>query len=249
VTERVDGEGSRIWGWARRELAAYQRVLPIPGISSPDLLGTWVTDDEIALLLSHRGLPVEPHGLSSTGWAGLGLALAHLHQHAVADDPIWRRSDSLAEAIARPDVNVLRLFWQSSLPQWEDIYATGEDIVPSTGQVFIHGDFHLANVLINDDRSTLTICDWQMCGFGRPSADLGFVNARLAPDGVVAPIEFLAAYAQQSSVDRPELAREVIAEELLILFFQWPHFAKFNTATRIQNVRTRVANLAQQLGL
>lgn len=84
----------------------------------------------------------------------------------------------------------------------------------------MHGDYHLANVMFAYDAPRLAaICDWEMCTIGDPLLDLGWfvasfpsANNRAAAavplpklDGLPAPLELVARYAESSKRDLSHL--------------------------------------------
>ncbi|MEV6494907.1 phosphotransferase, partial [Actinoplanes sp. NPDC051633] len=158
--------------------------------------------------------------------------------------PGWDGPDLLAAAMAEPDLAAIHAFWEPALPRLDDLLADAERLagaMSASPPVFTHGDCHTENITHAD--GSLIFCDWQSARTGRPSSDLAFLSVRATPTGVTVPPALLDAY----DPDRDdELRRAVVAEELAILIFQWPHFAAYNSATGIARIRARAADLAQR---
>ncbi|HEX3588785.1 MAG TPA: aminoglycoside phosphotransferase family protein [Pseudonocardiaceae bacterium] len=214
---------------ARRELRFYRHVGPGLAVPTPELLGWRDTDDGVALLLASAGGPVPVRAWTPAMWAALGDRLAVLH-----DTPV-------PHAWARPDP----LTGDLSAAYWDDVPDVRAqevlDSLAALAPVFGHGDCHSANVVWRDGR--LTLCDWQTSGVGRPGSDLAFPAVRAAPEGVQVPPDLVDAYARRRGCDAAVVRRAVLAEELAILLYLWPPFAKFHTDAAIGRVRERLRTL------
>ena len=115
--------------------------------------------------------------------------------------------------------------------------------------MLVHGDCHTGNVLHHD--GGLAFVDWQSAGFGRASSDLAFVSVRAIPSGVRVPAALLDEHVRRSQelgvATDPAFRRTVALEELAILVFQWPSYARWNSDTGIRRVRRRAGRLVRLL--
>ncbi|HEV7654592.1 MAG TPA: phosphotransferase [Mycobacteriales bacterium] len=138
-------------------------------------------------------------------------------------------------------------FWAGRLPGLDDLVADGARLRAATTAlppVRTHGDCHAANLL--HDGGSLTFCDWQSTGVGRPSADLAFLSVRATPSGSVVPPDLLDAYATARGCDRAVLGRAVLAEELTVFLAEWPAYARFQHPDGLDRVVRRTRLLARR---
>jgi aminoglycoside phosphotransferase (APT) family kinase protein len=173
--------------------------------------------------------------------------LAALHGMHGPLGPAWNGPDALATAMAGPDVDTIRSFWEPTLPRLDELLSGAARLNGAMSAVppgFVHGDCHTENITHVD--GSLVFCDWQSTGIGRPSADLALLTVRATPAGVTVPPALLDAYLAVHAGRADELRRAVLAEELAILVFQWPHFAAYNSASGIARVRARAGHLAER---
>lgn len=238
---------SRAVAAARRELRFYREIAPFAPVLTPRLLD--VVDDEagVAMLLEPAGATRPPGAWTTSLWAELGRALARLHDLPVPAGAPWDRPDALAEGMADPDVDALRTFWSSSLPQLDELLARRDLLwaqLSAVPPVFIHGDCHTENLPVRDGQ--IVFCDWQVTGLGRPTTDLAFLSVRAVPHGAVIPSILCNAYIASRAADPRTLRRAVLAEELAFFVFLWPPYAVFNDAEAVARVRQRTRELAQR---
>ncbi|MBL7255756.1 phosphotransferase family protein [Paractinoplanes lichenicola] len=203
-------------GTNRAELDFY-RSLTVP-VRTPRLLD----HRDSTLLLSAAGTTVDVTQWTTPMWADLLGALAALH---ATPPPPWDAPDPLAEAMAQPDIALIRDFWGTP-PEVEPLQAAR--------RVFIHGDCHTENITVDD--GTLVFCDWQSTGAGRASSDLALLSVRATPAGVRVPLELYPA--------DDALRRAIRAEELAMLVFLWPQYARYNTPEGNDRIRARGRLLA-----
>jgi Ser/Thr protein kinase RdoA (MazF antagonist) len=230
---------------ARRELRFYRELAPVVPARTPTLLD--VLDDEqgVALLLEAAGATQPPGAWSASLWAELGQALARLHDLPAPAG--WERPDALAEVMANPDIDALRTFWSSSLPQFAELLARRDTLWAQLSAVppaFIHGDCHTENLPVRAGHPVF--CDWQVTGIGRPTTDLAFLSVRAVPHGATVPAALLEAYLDARSGDADAIRRAVRVEELAYFVFLWPPYAVFNDAGAIERVRRRTRHLAER---
>lgn len=232
---------------ARRELRFYREVAPFAPVHTPMLLDAVDDADGVAVLLEAAGETRPPGAWTAGLWSELGCALARLHGMPVPSGADWDRPDPVREAMADPDVDSLRVFWSSSLPQLSEILArrvTLWEQLSALPPVFIHGDCHTENLPVLSGK--LVFCDWQVSGLGRPTTDLAFLSVRAVPHGADVPSVFLEAYLAGRSDDPRMMRRAVVAEELAFFVFLWPPYAVFNDARAVARARQRTRRLAQR---
>ncbi|GAA2367408.1 hypothetical protein Cme02nite_28870 [Catellatospora methionotrophica] len=226
---------------ARRELRFYRELAPAVAVGTPGLLAHADTGDAVALLLAAAGVAREPRSWTAAGWAGLGRDLARLHRTPAPD---WQRPDDLRDAMAAADLSAVEAFWRPTLPRLAELVDRRDELrrqAAALPPAFIHGDCHTGNITLVGDRRHLL--DWQVCGTGRPAADLAFLNVRAAPGGVSAPPDLLDGYLAEQPHDPAVTRLAVLAEELSVYVFQWPPFAAYNTAAGVEHVRRRARAL------
>ncbi|WP_133871931.1 phosphotransferase [Paractinoplanes brasiliensis] len=216
-------------GADERELRFY-REMRVP-VRTPELLDFLVRGQEVALLLSASGATVDIAQWTDVMWAGLFADLAALH---ATPPPRWDAPDPLLEAMARPDLGLIRGFWGDDVRPDPDHLRSA---MSGAGRAFVHGDCHTENITVTG--GYLHFCDWQSAGAGRPSADLALLSVRATPAGVRVPLERFPA--------GEPLRQAVEAEELAILIFLWPLYAGYNSDEGNERVRRRGRSLARSL--
>ncbi|OJU81895.1 MAG: hypothetical protein BGO11_12925 [Solirubrobacterales bacterium 70-9] len=79
------------------------------------------------------------------------------------------------------------------LPQLERVHAWLEENLPSSpAPAFVHGDYRLGNVILDDRGEIRAVLDWEMATTGDPLADLGYLCAMWAePDDPETPMAAL----------------------------------------------------------
>jgi Ser/Thr protein kinase RdoA (MazF antagonist) len=232
---------------ARRELRFYRDIAPVAPVRTPGLLDHADTDDGVALLLEAAGEPRDVRAWTPAMWAALGRDLAALHSMPCPGDADWGRPDALRQALADPDLPAIEAFWSPALPRLGDLLSRHAELgghMARLPQVFVHGDCHTDNITHSGE--ALVLCDWQETGIGRQVSDLAFLNVRAAPAGVTAPAALLDAYLDNHPCEHGTLRRALLAEELAVYLFQWPHYARYNSPSGIAHVRHRAGEVAEQ---
>jgi Ser/Thr protein kinase RdoA (MazF antagonist) len=232
---------------ARRELRFYRDIAPRAPVRTPRLLDHTDTDEGVAVLLEATGRPRNVEAWTPAMWAALGRELAALHSMPCPRDADWGGPETLRQALAEPDLPAIEAFWSPTLPRLADLLsqrAALERHMATLPTAFIHGDCHTDN--ITQSAGTLVFCDWQGAGIGRPVSDLAFLNVRAAPVGVTAPAALLDAYLDNRPCERSTLRLALLAEELAVYLFQWPHYATYNSPSGLAHVRQRAREIAGQ---
>lgn len=231
---------------ARRELRFYRQLATSAPIHTPRLLEWMDAENGVAILLEDAGEPRHVTSWTTDMWADLGRDLALLHSMPLPTGD-WHRPDALRDALAAPNLDAITSFWASTLPHLSDLINRRDDLanhIAALPPVFIHGDCHPSNIV--HTAGALAFCDWQSSGIGRPTADLAFLNVRTTPDGVTAPPALTNAYLQHRASERDTLRRALLAEELAILVFVWPPYARYHAPLGIARIRRRAHELAEQ---
>jgi hypothetical protein len=216
------------------ELRFYREVAPGAPVRTPALLGHVETDAGVALLLSAAGETLDVTRWTIEMWAALGRDLAALHEMPGA----WAGPDELTG----PDHAAARAYWG---PDFDDVLAGADrlwDAMAAPAPVFAHGDCHTEN--ITHAGGSLVFCDWQNAGTGRASTDLALLSVRATPAGVTVPPALVDAYLAGRN-GPPGLRKAIVAEELAVLLFLWPHYAGYNSAEGNARIRARAVHLAE----
>ncbi|HEY2791150.1 MAG TPA: aminoglycoside phosphotransferase family protein [Micromonosporaceae bacterium] len=239
------GLGTGAIDGACRELRFYTDIAHLAPVRTPRLLD-WVRLDEgVALLLEAAGRPVPVERWTAEMWSALGRDLAALHAMDVPAASRRPAPDPLGSALADPDLDVIRAFWQPVLPNLDDLLARlahlerDLDALPAA---LVHGDCHTDNIVHRSGRQVF--CDWQVTGVGRPASDLAMLRVRATPAGVDVPDALLDAYSASAGHPRRAVERAVLAAEVAIFVLQWPPFAAYNTPAGIDRVHRRTRSIA-----
>lgn len=226
---------------ARRELEVYRTVAGRLPIRTPNLLDVYEDAEMQVLLLTAHGERIPVTDWDEGLWQLLAVDLAHLHSADVPEVRAWPQDTLPFQALREPNWPLLEAFWRQDLGDEldrliEQRYAL-ETEIRASGDCFVHGDCHTDNVLCDADG--LIWVDWQAARIGHPAQDVAFVQSRATPDGVVVPPEFLQSYCHERGVDLKQFQRSVTAAELAVSIFEWPHYAPYNTAERMNRIRQR----------
>jgi hypothetical protein len=232
---------------ARREVRFYRELASGLACRTPELLASYDAEDGIAVLLASAGRAKVPQSWSPSMWAACGGRLALLHTTPLPPGEDWHRPDPLLRAMAEPVLESITACWAQVLPELPRILSSADELV-SHGSlrpaVFTHGDCHTGNIVFLGEHPAF--CDWQAAVVGRAASDLAFLSVRATPLRVAVPPDLVTAYLDHANGDREELERALIAEELAVFVFQWPHFSHLNAPAAVAHVRRRVRFLASR---
>ncbi len=232
---------------ARRELTFYQTLADRVPVATPRLLR--YADDECltALLLSAHTPALPAREWDRSAWLEVSRQLAQLHSVSLPDQAAWHQTPF---AGTEPDEHALRLakdYW-SATDAADCIALVLDDpdvlmrAVKATPECFAHGDCHVDNLLRDGDR--IVWADWQVAAVGYSAGDLAFLWSRADADGADLPYAAMVhEYATHRGVDATVLSRGLVAAELRILLFGWPHHAAFCA----QDVRDRLTRRFRRL--
>jgi aminoglycoside phosphotransferase (APT) family kinase protein len=173
-----------------------------------------VPDDVIGRALPRALATIHAVDLNAVGL----LDLASHKPYAARQLKRWRRQWEDSATRALPVVGELADRLEAAMPAQREL-------------TLAHGDFHVLNVILAPDRSTVrAVLDWELCTLGDPLADLGGLMAYASPSltGIAAP-ELLAAEYMKAS------GREVAAHELAF----WHALGLWKIAVIAEGVRRR----------
>lgn len=235
------GQGGDNWKTSMRELHFYREISGGLGVHTPRLLDHQLAEDSIALVITRHPPPRSAVSWEHHHWLLLADDLAAIHRRPV--DP--RPSRPPAETPSR----IATDFWNGSgetIAAWLDRPADLHHRATVLGTAFVHGDCHTDNISVTDDG--LIWLDWQGSGPGNPAGDLSFPSVRARPSGAVVPLEDMAErYADHRGLEPSVVRDAMLVSELLVLLFQWPDYAQFNSEKGNQRVRDRATHLSEAL--
>jgi Ser/Thr protein kinase RdoA (MazF antagonist) len=232
---------------ARRELAFYRTLADQLPVATPTLLRYADTDDFTALVLSAHGRAVPAADWCRSSWLTLTRQLAALHSIPPPGegpwiDPPWHRQDAYL-----PPLDLAENYWSTTsaavrvrpLIDAPDVLAHALRAIPDR---FVHGDCHVENLLREPGRIVWT--DWQVAGVGSPAGDLAFLWSRAGVDGAQVPYDaMLDEYLAHRPVDPALLRRALMAAEIHLLLFAWPHHARSCTPDQRDHLTGRLLHL------
>ena len=234
------GAGGVPWSASLRELDFYRQLAGVVGVRTPRLLDHQQTDDSIALVVTRHPAPRPAQDWSHDHWLLLADDLAVLHRRPVDASPSPRSLPDPAWAAAA--------FWRGSgatIARLLDEPGDLQERAAALGPTFVHGDCHADNISVTAEG--LVWLDWQGSGPGNPAGDLAFPGVRARPSGVDVPVaDIVQRYAQQRHLSPAAVSDAVLASVLLVLLFEWPDYAQFNSAEGNQRVRDRARQLSDR---
>ncbi|WP_328994739.1 aminoglycoside phosphotransferase family protein [Kribbella sp. NBC_01245] len=223
---------------ARRELAFYQSLANKVPVITPTLLRYADGAEHTALLLSAHSPPVPAAEWDREAWLEIARQLAELHSMAVPSGDPWIQGRPDA-----PSMGLAEAYWSATEAAGcllePDALAEAVRAMPDS---FIHGDCHVGNLLRDGDR--IVWADWQVAKVGSPAGDLALLWSRGGVDGADLPYDaMLREYATRRGLELAPLRRAVIAAELALLLFAWPHFAAYRTESDRTHLTHRLLDL------
>jgi thiamine kinase-like enzyme len=232
---------------ARRELTFYRTLADRVPVRTPRLLRYADNDDFTALLLSAH-TPARPaREWDRSAWLEVARQLAALHSIPPPDEDPWTDTPWLRQVLDRPPIGFAEDYWSGtdaadSVGLVLDASGALAEAVRATPDSFLHGDCHADNLL--REGGQLVWADWQASGVGSPAGELAFLWSRADADGADLPYDaMLREYVTHREADPALLRRSLVAAEIGILLFGWPHYA----ARLTQNERDRLTHRLLQL--
>lgn len=181
---------AQLFGVAARVGVPVPRLLA-SGDADPDVLGTGflVMERVEGETLARRILRDEPYAHARTVLVEhMGQALARLHSVDKTSVAALEHVDTLAKYR-----EMLDTFGYSS-PAFEMAFRWLDEHRPEpTGDVVLHGDFRLGNVIV-DASGLAAVLDWELGRLGDPAEDLGWLCVRAWRFGGAGPVAGLSDY-------------------------------------------------------
>ncbi|MEQ7010304.1 aminoglycoside phosphotransferase family protein [Actinopolymorpha sp. B17G11] len=232
---------------ARRELTFYQTLADQVPVTTPSLLRYADNDHFTALLLSAHGSARPAREWDRPAWLEVARQLAAIHsipppgEDPWIDPPVHRKLPYL------PPIDVAEAYWPTTgaADSVRPLLDEPDQLVEALRAIpdcFGHGDCHVDNLLREGEQ--IVWADWQVAGVGCPASELAFLWSRANADGAELPYEaMLREYVAHREVDPALFHRALVAAEIEILLFAWPHFA----ASLTQEERDRLTRRLLQL--
>lgn len=170
--------------------------VPVPrllasGDADPGILGTGflVMERVEGETLARRILRDDPYAHARTVLVGqMGAALAKLHLVKPSTVPVLERIDTVQKYR-----DLLDEFGHYS-PAFEMAFRwLDEHRPPSCGEVILHGDFRLGNVIV-DETGLVAVLDWELARLGDPAEDLAWLCVRAWRFGGAGSVAGLSTY-------------------------------------------------------
>ncbi|MBQ7982828.1 MAG: aminoglycoside phosphotransferase family protein, partial [Clostridia bacterium] len=256
--QRIPLADDALWETFVRESRFYDAVSAERYPFLPQIFENRRNHNEI-LLVMRQYTPLAREALTHACLCRIVGALAALHRMPLpacsaaadgstpvsADDAVlarclegWR--SVLAEHGTDPD--------QTRLPEiavrFNDISRAHHD----ARRCFTHGDFHIGNILLNEDAQPV-FCDFQSCGVGTRAGDLAFFLSRLHADGCCrladgAPLDtdtVLALYCDAASragdsVSPLEIRTQMCLSDFCTAFLFWHDYLHGSDTPRVLGI-------------
>ncbi|NUP52347.1 MAG: aminoglycoside phosphotransferase family protein [Catenulispora sp.] len=226
---------------ARRELAFYRIMADRIPVRIPRLLRYTDNEDITALLLSAHPTSPPAREWSKPTWLELARQLAELHSLSIPSGDRWLGTSWLRQALDQPPLDLAEGYWSNTSAASNISLVLGRiselaAAFKSVPDCFVHGDCHVDNLLREDGE--LVWADWQSVGVGNPAGELAFLWSRADADDADLPYEaMLDVYLAHRDTEPAPFRRALIAAEICILLFGWPHYAAY----REQHAQDRIA--------
>lgn len=242
---------------ARRELAFYTTLAARVPVRTPALLGA-ADSDELTCLLLKAARPSPPAGeWRPEQWMALATQLGELHR-----PEILREVDG-ADWLGRsgwPPPDYVASTAQTTREQWRDLGYGGltdplfdqlDDLaaaVAALPECLLHGDCHVANLLLGQTDADLLWTDWQGPSRGHGPEDFALLWGRANADGGRPPLaEMQATYAGVRGLpDDDLLDRAMVAGQIRLALFGWPERLPHFDEDRQQRIVGHLAGLAER---
>ena len=214
---------------ARRELTFYQTLADRVPVTTPRLLGHVDNDEFTAVLLSAHASSLPAKEWDRPAWLEMARQLAALHSIPPPDEDPWIDSPWHRQDPYLPPLEIAEGYWfttdaADSVRPLLDIPDDLAKALRAIPDCFLHGDCHVDNLLRDGEHIVWT--DWQVARVGCPADELSFLWSRAHADGADPPYDaMLHEYVTHRAVDPEPLRRALVAAEINILLFAWPHFA------------------------
>jgi aminoglycoside phosphotransferase (APT) family kinase protein len=242
---------------ARRELAFYTTLAGRVPVRTPALLGA-ADNEELTCLLLESVRPSPAAGeWSAEQWLSLAAQLGELHR------PEILREASGAEWLGRsgwPPPDYVAATAETTRRQWREL-GYGELTDPLFDQLddlaiavavlpecLLHGDCHVANLLLGKTDADLVWTDWQGTTRGHGPEDFALLWGRANADGGRPPLDkMLATYADVRGLPNDDLLRRaLVAGQIRLALFGWPERLPHFGEERQRRIVGHLAGLAER---
>ncbi|MET9018499.1 aminoglycoside phosphotransferase family protein [Actinopolymorpha sp. NPDC004070] len=255
VVLKVTGGGDR----ARRELGFYREVAALLPVRTPRLLaGVETADGQTVLLLTRARPAAPPDRWAARDWERAAAQLGALHRPEVAESVtgfgLLTRTEvggpAAADAAGAVRAAWRRLGHEHLAGPLLDRRAEFDRALPRLPTCLCHGDWHVANLLLEGDEQDeeFVWIDWQEVGLGHGPGDLALLWQRAEFDGGEPPREAMfAAYARARGVPLDATLRAATAAaEIRLILYGWPDHLQSVDASRRDVVLGRLSRLAAE---
>jgi hypothetical protein len=242
---------------ARRELAFYTTLAGRLPIRTPALLGAADTDELTCLLLEAARTSPAAGAWSADQWLSLASQLGELHR------PETLQHISDAEWLGRsgwPPADHVATTADATRRQWRDLgygdltdplFDRLDDLAGALAalpECLLHGDCHVANLLLGESDADLVWSDWQGTTIGHGPEDFALLWGRANADSGRPPLkEMQATYARVRGIPNDDLLRRaMVAGQIRLALFGWPTRLPHFGESRQRRIVGHLAGLADQ---
>jgi len=224
----------------------------------PEVISINESDDEIIILMRKYRM-VEHADVNNIVLSKIVKALAMVHHYQPPQFLLQNRPGvmPLTDEQVKNCVNG----WHSALREHRGLFDEKpiDKIATSINSIIlwhasgesslIHGDFHLNNLLF-DDEEEIVICDWQSVSVGDPSDDLSFFLSRFNADGfniserVLIDLYSKAVYELYGkTIDSDAFYSHMAANTLITSFLYWHEYLHGASEERVRKVYEKMVQI------
>lgn len=224
----------------------------------PEVISINESDDEIIILMKKYRM-VEHADVNNIVLSKILKALVRVHHCRPPEFLLQNRSD------VKPltDEQIINCVdgWRSVLREHKGLFDEKpiDHIAKNINSIIlwhasgesnlIHGDFHLDNLLFNDEEE-IVICDWQSVSIGDPSDDLSFFLSRFNADGfniserVLIDLYSKAVYdLYGKEIDSDVICNHMAANTLITTFLYWHEYLHGASEERVRTVYEKMVQM------
>ncbi|WP_020577410.1 aminoglycoside phosphotransferase family protein [Actinopolymorpha alba] len=234
---------------ARRELAFYRTLADRVPVTTPRLLRSADNEEFTAVLLSAHASALPARDWGRASWLEVTRQLAALHSMPPPDEAPWIDQPWHRQVPYQPPTDLAENYWSKTdaADSVRPFLDAPDDLAKALRAIpdsFLHGDCHVENLLRDGPQIVWT--DWQVAGVGCPAGELAFLWSRAGVDGADVPYdEMLREYVTHRDIDLALLRPAVVAAEINLLLFAWPHFAPSCTPDERDHLTRRLLQLIE----
>lgn len=224
----------------------------------PEVISINESDDEIIILMKKYRM-VEHADVNNIVLSKIVKALAMVHHCQPPEFLLQNRSD----VMPLTDEQIINCVngWHSVLREHKGLFDEKpiDNIATNINSIIlwhasgesnlIHGDFHLNNLLF-DDEEEIVICDWQSVSVGDPSDDLSFFLSRFNADGsninerVLIDLYSKSVYELYGkTIDSDAIYDHMAANTLITSFLYWHEYLHGASEERVRTVYKKMVQI------